>query len=162
VIPYRLIGYLAGAIAVLGALFWVTHAVYEAGDRNGAARVQKDWDDDKAAIVKVTAQAIADATKQRDDALNANEAIQNDYQTELLTARATAIQFAQRLRDYQTRAATDRGPVPKAGDHQNSSATSAESAAEAGIYERLANYDQSCQADAAQLNALIREIRPQL
>jgi hypothetical protein len=161
-IPYRLLAYLVGAAAVLGAVLWLEHAVYAAGDKNGANRVQVAWDQDKADIARVTTSAIAQATAQRDMALQANEAIHNDYQTQLLAARDLSQQLSQRLRDATDRLATRGGALSKASGGQSATATSAESAAEAGIYERLAAYDAACQNDAAQLNALIAELKPQL
>jgi hypothetical protein len=158
----KIIAVLAGILALFGGGLWLHHSGYTQGDAAGSSRVQLEWDRNIEEIQRMTAKAIADATAERDKALAANEGISNDYQAQLSAAHANAAVFAQRLRDYQARATTDSGAVPKAGSGQGAAATSAKSAQEAGIYERLADYDASCQADAAQLNALIAELKPQL
>ncbi len=152
-----------GLIVGLIAAGWggYNHA-FDAGKAAGGAAVQTAWDADKAAIQKTTDEAIAKATSERDATLQANEGIVNDYNAQLSVVRGNAAALAQRLRDYQNRPAAASGSVPKAGDHSNTASASAIAAQEAGIYERLADYDAACQADAAQLNALIAQLKPQL
>jgi hypothetical protein len=153
---------LAVAVILIGGGWWLYHSAYSEGQTAGKAEIQSAWDLDKAAIQAAADKAVADATKARDDALEANGVIQNDYQAQLSAADARATVLAGRLRDYQARIAAGSSGVPKAGGGQGTTATSPESAQEAGIYERLASYDAACQSDAAQLNALIAELTPQL
>ena len=151
----------AGVIVLIAAAFWGYQTIYSEGKKAGAATVQSAWDTDKAAIAAQTAQAIAQATKQRDDALEANEAIHNDYQAQLSAATASAQSLAQRLRDTQARLAASSSTMPKAGGGQ-STAGAGPASSDAGLTGAVAAVFQECTDNAAQLDALIAEISPQL
>lgn len=160
-IPYKLLGYLVGAAAVLGALFWVTHAIYAAGDKAGAERIQIAWDDDKRAIAEVTAKALAKATQERDDAIQANEAINEQHHVELQTIQANSLALAQRLRDAEARSAADRRAVSKAADIVRA-VTTPQPSGMGSIDDAIAATLTECAANRSQLNALIAELKPQL
>jgi hypothetical protein len=155
----------AGAILLLilsGAIYFGLRSVYSAGVTDGKAVVQTAWDADKASIQKVTDAAIAQATAQRDMALQANEVIANDYQTKLSAANANAAALLASVRAYEARAAANRGALPKAGGGQPTADPSQVPPSKDGLDQFLERYDVACQSDAAQLNALIAELKPQL
>lgn len=155
---------IAGAVIIavlIGLGFWGYHNIYQTGKAAGAAEVQTAWDADKAAIQKATDAAIAQATAQRDMALQANEVIHAQYANELAAAAATGLQLAQRLRDAESRAATDRGPVSKTDRGPRPSAAG-EASSMGAINEALGSVLTECADNRAQLNALIGEIKPQL
>lgn len=152
---------LAAALALLAAIVWGALADYSAGKKAGSSAIQVLWDADKAAIAKETATAIATATKERDDALQANEAIHSDYETQLSASRALGDSLAQRLRDAYTHPTAGSGAVPKAGDRQGTVATGPQSG-DVPLTSALSDALTECSANAAQLDALIVELKPQL
>lgn len=157
----KLIAALLGIVIFLGALFFGFRAVYDAGDNAGASRVQLLWDDDKANIQKVTDAALANVTKERDAALATNEAAQNAYQTQLSAATASAADFASRLRSAEARIAANRSSVPKSGSGSEPTPASAQSG-DVVLTNAIGSALAECSANAAQLNALIAEIKPQI
>lgn len=142
-------------------MFFGFRAVYTAGDNAGASRVQTQWDEDKSAIQKVTDAAIATATKQRDDALQANEVAQNGYQIQLSAANSSAADFAKRLRSAEARIAANSSAVSKAGSGQQPSSASSQ-AGDVGLTNALGAALAECSSNSAQLDALIVELKPQL
>ena len=161
-LEYKLIG---GAILFLilgGAIYFGLRSVYSAGVTDGKAVVQIAWDTDRAGIQKVTDVAIAQATAQRDMALQANEVIANDYQTKLSSANASAADLLGRVRAYEARAAANSSFVQKAGGEPATAPAGQVAPSKDSLDQFLLAYDAACQSDAAQLNALIAEIRPQL
>lgn len=161
IIPWRLIGYLGGAAIVLGALFWVTHAVYEAGDKNGANRIQVAWDADKTQIANVAAQAIAQMTAERDMALRANEVIHDQYSKQLQANADTAAALSQRLRNAEAIATAHSNLLSKAADIVRS-AQSGSTSGMGPIDDAIAAALTECADNRAQLNSLIAELKPQL
>jgi preprotein translocase subunit SecF len=157
----KIIAGLVGIIVFLGALFFGFRAIYDAGDNAGASRVQLQWDDDKANIQKITDAAIASVTKERDTALQANEAIQNAYQTQLSAANANAADFAARLRSAESRLAASSRGMPQGGGGSGITPASA-NAGDVVLTNAIGSALAECQANSAQLNALIAEIKPQL
>ena len=150
------------ALLGLGILAWVVKdRIYDSGVTAGKATIQLAWDQNKAEIQKTADDAIAAATKQRDDALSANEGIQSDYQTQLTSARALNGSLADRLRQYEARAAANSGTVPKAGGGQGPPAAGA--APSVGRFDDLVGAAfGECASNSIQLNALIKELGPQL
>lgn len=157
----KLIVALAVAIGVLGSLWYYGHAEHASGFTEGAASVQVQWDADKEAIQKTADEAVVKATKDRDDALQANEVLHNDYQVQLSSARALNGQLAQRLRDAQNRVPTGSGSVPKAGSGQGSTATGGASTV-GSLDDAIAATLTECANNRAQLDTLIAELRFQL
>jgi hypothetical protein len=158
----KVIAGLAILIAVLGLGALGYRAVYDSGRTAGANSVQTQWDADKAAIAKTTAAAIAQMTKQRDDALNANEAIHDTYETELSAANANSDALLKRVRQYEASFTAHSGSVPKAGSGPGPADPGQESSGQSVLDSHIVAYDTACQSDAAQLNALIGELKPQL
>ena len=157
----KLIITLAAAIGILSGLWYYGHAEHASGYKEGAASIQTQWDADKKAIQRLADEAVLKATKDRDDAIQANEVLHNDYQTQLSTARTLNSQLAQRLRNAQNRVPTGSGSVPKTGSGQGSTSTS--SAPTMGqIDDAIAATLTECANNRAQLTALIGEIQPQL
>jgi hypothetical protein len=151
---------LAAALALGAALAYGCYHVADLKGKAAVASLQHAWDVDKASIQKVTDDAIAKATQERDTALQANEVISNDYQSQLSSARALSLSLAQQLRSYASRA-TNSGAVPKAGGGQGTAPTSSQSG-DVVLTNALGAALAECSANAAQLDALIVELKPQL
>lgn len=109
----------------------------------------------------MTDAAIATATKQRDDALQANEVAQNGYQIQLSAANSSAADFAKRLRSAEARIAANSSAVSKDGSGQQPSTASSQ-AGDVGLTNALGAALAECSSNAAQLDALIVELKPQL
>jgi hypothetical protein len=152
---------LVAAIGILGGLWYYGHAQHASGFKEGANSIQTQWDADREAIQKTADDAVLKATKDRDDAIQANEALHNDYQTQISSARALNGQLAQRLRDAQNRVPTSSGSVPKAGSGQGSPPTGG-APTMGQIDDAIAATLTECANNRAQLNTLISEIQPQL
>lgn len=152
----------AGAGVILLALaIFEYRSIYNDGKSAGKAEIQQAWDDDKLSIQKAADAAVAAATKARDDALAANEGIQSDYQAQLSAARSLNLELADRLRQYQTRAAAGGGSVPKTGG--GSVAPPAPPAPGVGSLDGLlGNALDECYTNRVRYEALIKELTPQL
>jgi hypothetical protein len=157
----KLLAGLVGIIVFLGALFFGFRAVYDAGDKAGAARIQLAWDQNKSDIQRLADEAVANVTKERDQALEANEVAQNGYQAQLSAANASAADFASRLRRAEASIAANSRPMPQGGGGQQSSATSAQTG-DVNLTNALGAALAECSANTAQLDALIVEIKSQL
>ncbi len=146
----RIVAPVIGAL-VLGV--WITHSVHAYGARQyaaGAAAVQAKYD----------AVAAKQATEVKvKDAANAarNAQVIHGYKAEAARITADRDSLAQRLHDYEVRAdavpASAGGPGAVDASAQPSDARSADAEVDAN--------DRACQLDAAQLNALIDQIKPQ-
>lgn len=150
------------ALLILLAAGWFGFKyAYSKGDAAGSNRVQIEWDKDKAAIQAVAAASILTAFKQRDEAIQSNQVIHDQYEAELLAAHTSAHTLAERLRQYETRAAagsgavqqTGRGPGPSQGP-ATPSMGQLDDATGAALAE--------CAAVRAGYKALIAQIKPQL
>ena len=103
---------LAAALALLAAIGWGVVADYQAGKKAGSDAIHAAWDKYKASIQAVADAAIATSNKGSGDvALEANEAVSNDYQTQLSAARALSGSLAAKLRDYAARTSASGGGV---------------------------------------------------
>jgi hypothetical protein len=149
------------AVALLAALYWGLAADYSAGKKSGEAAIQTQWDADKAKIQATADAAIAQATKERDTALEANEVAQNAYQTQLSLANASAATFAQRLRSAETSLAASRSSMSKGSGGSGSTATS-QTSGDVNLTSAFGAALAECAANTAQLDALITELKPQL
>jgi hypothetical protein len=147
-------------LALIAGGYWAYNHAYDSGVKDGKATVQIAWDADKEAIQKTAAAAVAQATKERDDALQSNEVIESDYQTKLLSANASASDFASRLRNAYASLATNRGAVPKSGGGQASPQASG-SSGDDRLTGLLANAAAECLQNDDQLDALAAEVSPQ-
>lgn len=151
-------------LALGAALSFGGYHVADLKGKAALASLQHAWDQDKAAIQKVTDDAIAKATQERDTALQANEAISNDYQAKLSTANSDAAQFAQRLRNAENIIAANRGALPKANDNASPATTGAARGSDqlGQLVALVTGLRTECKANSDQLDALSAEMRPQL
>src|SRR5208282_2576891 len=157
----KLIAILVALLLLVGGIWYLTEQAHATGYKAGSAAIQVQWDQDKAAIQKTADAAIATATKERDDALAANEGISSDLQTQLSSARALNGQLANSLRQYQARAAASSGAVPKAGSGQG--ATTTPSTPSLGQLDAATGAALTeCYSDRLEYEALIKEIIAQL
>lgn len=154
----------AWAIALLlgiGAVLGYGHYRYEAGDKVGSDRVQVTLDAFKADVQATADKAIAQATKDRDTALEANSVIKDQYETQVFSANAAAQQLANRLRNAEARLATSGSTPAKAGSGQ-SAAPAGPPPSNDRLTDLLGRTFEQCSQNADQLDALIAEIKPQL
>jgi DNA-binding LytR/AlgR family response regulator len=160
VTEFKLIAGLIALIAVVGLTGWGIVADYDAGKKSGSDVVQKLWDANKAQIQATADAAIANVTKERDAALQANEVAQNGYQVQLSAANASAADFARRLRNAEASIAASSRAMSKVGSGQQSTTTGTQSG-DVVLTNALGSALAECSANAAQLNALIAEVKPQ-
>lgn len=146
---------------LIGLGFWGFMTVYDDGKREGANAIQTRWDADKAAITATADAAIAQANKSRDEALEANEAIQNDYTQKLSATAAAGADLAQRLRNAEARLAANRSAPSQASGGQGAP-DPGPTASDARLTSLLGNAFAECAANADQLDALIAEVQPQI
>lgn len=161
----RVIYLKVGALVIfMSAVGWAFYATYHAGKKAGSDAIQKLWDEDKAKIQATADAAIAQATKDKETAIAANEVIANDYQAQLLAANASAAQFAQRLRNAEAIIAAGGGSSAKAPDKPGSVNPGSPAVAEllGQLVTLVTDLRTDCKADADQLDALIAQLKPQL
>jgi hypothetical protein len=145
----------------------IAYGGYHVADLKGKAALEKlqlAWDADKAAIQKAADAAIAQATKDRDAALEANGVIQSEYQTQLSSANASAAQFANRLRNAESRLTASSSSTGKANSGQTTTATGTPTSADqlGQLVSLVTDLRTECLQNADQLDSLTAEIRPQL
>jgi hypothetical protein len=143
-------------LLLAGAFWWHGHERYQAG----VAAERSGWE-------AVVAEANAKADQERQEleaaARRNNDEVRSRYETDLARIAADRDSLARRLRNAPVPAACPE-PAESAGGSAAAGAgpePRGESRT-AAIDAALDVYDRSCQADAAQLNALIEQIRPQL
>lgn len=156
------IGVLVIALALGGYIGF--RMAFDSGLTAGKAEVQTEWDADKINIQKVADVAIASAMKQRDDAIENNQVIHDQYEKQVAGISANAADFARRLRNAEaiitaggrSTGKADSGPAP-------ATAGQTSSADQFGrLLTLITDFHTECQANADQLDALIAEIKPQL
>jgi hypothetical protein len=149
------------AVALLGALYWAEHSIYAAGVKSGSESVQMAWDQDKEAIAKVSAAALAEAVKEKEDALEANSVINQQYQTQLAVDAAANSALSERLRNAAARLAASSSAMQQT--HSGSGPTAPSAPPGVGpVYDALAAVLTECADNRTQLDKLIAEIQPQL
>jgi hypothetical protein len=152
---------IAAIVAAIAFCIWYGDHREAEGYKAGSAAIQAQWDQDKAQIQKAADSALAAVTADKEKALADNAQIQASYQQQIQDANAAAATFAQRLRNYQTRAAANPGPVPKNNSGPGpASAPPIQSAA--GIDAAIGDAAAECAANEAQLSALQSELKSQL
>lgn len=151
-------------LALLGGGYFGYRSAYDSGQTAGKAQIQTAWDNDKAAITATADAAIAAATKAKEDALANNEAISNDYQAQLSAANASASQFAQRLRNAEATIAANRSAMSKAGSGSSLKDPGAPTSSDqlGQLVALVTDLRTECAANADQLDALNKELAPQL
>lgn len=149
---------------ILGAVLVVVAVAYAVIDYGrdkydeGRAAVQAKWDADSAArnteIERIIGEQRANdaATKAR------NEEIIHVYQEQISRIAADRDSLARRLRDNEVRSRA----LSEAEYQRGVADAAAQSGGPRNVDEALDAYDRACRSDAAQLEALIRQIRGQL
>jgi hypothetical protein len=152
--------YLYAAIAAL--VLAVCTGLYGAhvGHKAGAAEVQVLWDADKASIAKTAADALAAEQAKTIAALNANQGIINDYDAKLSAAGASNSDLALRLR-HALGAPASCSSVPEAPGVPGTAPAGSPSGA-GSVADAVAAAITESELNAAQLDALIAQIKPQL
>jgi NhaP-type Na+/H+ and K+/H+ antiporter len=155
---------LAALLVLLAVFCWGAIADYSAGKKAGQNSIQAAWDMDKAAIAKVTADAIAQRTAERDMALRANEVIHANYDAQLAANAASAVVFAGRLRDAETRLATNSRSAAETNHLAGSATTSAAASADqfGQLVGLITDLRSECIKNDDQLDTLIAQLKPQL
>lgn len=151
---------IGAALAVLGLLLWVRHAIYQDGYDDGSKHVQTQFDAYRGKIIRLTAERKAENAATLAATEARNEAIAHGYQQALNAIAADRDSLARRLRNSQARSCSPILPTPENITGAADASTIPPSEAE---FDRLYDeYDRQCRADAAQLDALIMELSPQL
>jgi len=156
--------YVYGAIAALALAVATGLYGFHVGDKAGSNRIQVAWDKDKAAITAAAAHAQAEdavrlqsAQARNEELTNANSALQ----ASVAASTANGADLALRLR-HALSAPAHSCTVLAAGGESEPFGASGVPAAASGVDQALAAYDAACQRDAARLNALSAEVKPQL
>lgn len=157
----RLFAWGIGSLLLIGLCFWAFMTVYDNGKKEGANSVQVQWDANRAAIAKVTAEALAKANKDRDEALQANEAIHEKYVQDLAAAAAGAQSLTARLRDAENRASAYSRSLSQANNQQRP-ASGASPPSVGQLNEATGAALAECASYRAWGHALIAELKPQL
>lgn len=164
---YMLLIKFIGAAILLGLVWWAVHAYNDGLREQGRSEIQVKFDAyrtevDRLATERETANRLKDA-----QVIATNEAALNDYQSKLADIIADRDSLAKRLRNSQAR--TCRATGAQADNRPAVITTSPESSSEEAVdryTERkdaaLDELDSACRQDAAQLDALIRQLMPQL
>jgi hypothetical protein len=146
----KLFAYLGSAfLLLLLTVFGVRH-FYDWAYHNGAS-------DNQMATARITADAIAKATAQRDAALKANEAITDDLQTKLDGLSTSSADLAERLRLAEDKANASNCAVPKP-KLQRGAIAAAEPASASRLDAATAAAIAECIANEDKYDALVREI----
>lgn len=143
-------------LLLAGAFWWHGHERYRAG----VAAERSSWE-------AVVAEANAKADQERQEleaaARRHNDEIRRRYEADIARIASDRDSLARRLRNAQVPAAC---PEPASGAGGSTAAAPGQEPGSPGgiaaIDAALDRYDAACRADAAQLNALIEQIRPQL
>lgn len=155
----RLIAYAIASAVLLGLLAWAIGAYNESLRDQGRAEIQAKFDAYRDEVAKLTSERDT-ANKIKDaEAKATNEAALNAYQKTLADISTDRDSLAKRMRNSQ-RACSATGTQV---DHRPAVvAASQEPSGEETVDRLYDEYDRACQGDAAQLDALIMQIRPQL
>lgn len=156
----RLYLYLALAVALAGGYWYWHHSVYQKGYTEGAESVQVLFDGYRGKIIRLTAERAAENAIK-----DAQVKATNDLVIQELEAKYEAIatvngSLSRKLRDLSARACITY--LPGVDDLAGTPEASGEPSSQAQIDELTDEYDQSCQRDAARLDAIIAEISVQL
>jgi hypothetical protein len=150
--PYLAAAAVGAFLAGVGVHLWNAGTIADL--RIEAARTTQ-------AAAETRAAAAEENLRLAQEAATRNEALRNEYDAKRAAADAAARDLSGRL--FAALASPARqGGVPASGGGSDP-ALAAAFASRTGELERaFARYDSACQADAAQLTALIGQIRPQL
>lgn len=124
----------------------------------GAAEVQAKWNADKAARNAETDRALRSIAARVAETKARNEEVINGYQKQISNIAADRDSIAGRLRDNEVRLRA----LSEAANQPRADGSPAQPESPRSVDEALDAYDRACRSDAAQLEALIRQLRGQL
>jgi hypothetical protein len=155
----KIIAALAIIIAALGGMLYYGH-VREAA---GIAQEKVLWDQDIQNREVTFDAKMAELAKQLAQTEAMNESIQEQYNETLAQASASASLFAERLRNATIALSASNSTLSKVGGLLGSAtASQADSAERLGqLLGLIADFHTECVKNDAQLDALVREVRPQ-
>jgi len=155
-IPWRLIGAIGIAVALLIVAWRIHHHGYKAG----VAEITVKWQADTAARDKADADAREADRKRQVAAQDHNDQVEKQHADDLAAISADRDGLVRLLRqaDDQVRTLT----AGKATDQLGIAVARQIASRAEETYRLLGNYDAACRADASQLDSLIAEIKPQL
>lgn len=148
-------------IAALAVVFVIAGAVVSYGRaryNEGVAHVRAQWSADTKARDAETARVAQEYAARTAATVARNDEVLNGYQDEISRIAADRDSVARRLREYKIRERS----LSAAADKPGAVGAGAEPKGEAAADGALDAYDSACRRDAAQLDALIRQVRGQL
>jgi hypothetical protein len=151
---------IAAAVAVIGALWWLHHAIYQDGYDDGSAHVQTQFDGYRDQLATITQQRETENAIKAAEVKATNEGVMRELQSKYEAIATVNGSLSRKLRDLSARACITY--LPGVDDLTGTPEASGEPSSQAQIDGLTDSYDQSCQRDAAQLDALITQIKPQL
>ena len=144
---------LVSVLLISVVLLYLHHKWYGKGYLEGSQAVQKQFDDYRGKIVRVTEQKRLEAAQKLNEVLKTNAEAINVYQSKIDRINADRGRLSRQLQEYY--AGTCSRTVPADPDRQEAATASQESS---GLSKALDNFVQACRSDAAQLDALISEV----
>jgi hypothetical protein len=150
---------IAGA-AILALIAWQIHSYGDRREQEGRAAVQALWDADVQARDEATAKAIAAHAAAEEAQRKQNEVIESEYQARLASIAADRDSVERMLREARDQVRSLAAAEATGQRGLDALAGIARRAAE--VDRRLADYDAACRRDATRLDALQRQIRPQM
>lgn len=155
---------LAGVLALVAAIFLGGYKIADWRGKAALASLQHGWDEDKASIQAVTDKAIAQATKERDEAIQTNQVLHDQYEANRANAAADTAAFAKRLRDAESRlTAANSRPVPidSAGQGDVSSGEQGSAQQLGQLVTLVAELRGECKANDDTLDSLYASLNSQ-
>lgn len=156
---WRFRAWIAGA-ALLAAFALAIHHYGAARYKAGKAAVTLQWQADTSARNLATAEAIANAKARETAAIANNTEVLREYNQKLVDIAADNSSLAGRVRDYQDH--LRRLSAGQATDQLGIAVASGIASRAAELDAAYDRYDKACQRDAAKLDKLIAEVKPQL
>jgi hypothetical protein len=150
---------IAGA-AILALIAWQIHAYGERREQEGRDAVKALWAADTAARDKAASDAIAAANAAAEAQRKQNEVIESEYQARLASIAADRDSVERMLREARDQ--VRRLAAAEASGQRGLDALAGIARRAAEVDRRLADYDAACRRDATRLDALQRQIRPQM
>lgn len=151
---------IGAALAVLGLLLWARHAIFQDGYDEGAAHVQAQFNEYRGTIQRITQQRETENAIKAAEVKATNEATLHAYQNQLAAIANDRDSLAKRLREHQVR--TSGATVSAAISEPGATEPSPQPSGLSEVDRSLDEFKSACLADAAQLDALIGQIKHQL
>lgn len=154
---WKALGFVLALLGLVALTATVTHHF----DAATLAKAEAAWAKERAAAATASLKASEDYRAREAKARTHNDEVIRGYRDQLAGFAAARNDGARRLLDYQALLTRSRAAAETAG-----LAGSARASFLAGraseLEQAVGRYDSACRADAAQLSALIAQIRPQL